>query len=434
MIFTDDREGLDSGPVRQRALHHRSLLQGQPTVWLRSETPLPARVNIPLIEIADALGRLDRFRPVLSALFPQDDWDGRIRSPLLDYGAPPEGPATLLVKADHALPLTGTIKARGGVYELLCFIEEIGLREGLVAVGGVYEPLRGAKARTTLANYVVGVASTGNLGLSVGLVARRFGLAAEVHMSRDAKSWKRDRLRELGVDVVEHSGDYAAAVAAARQAFAGRRCSHFIDDENSRTLLIGYALGAWELAAQLEARGIAVSERRPLIVYLPCGVGGAPGGVTLGLKAIYGDAVACVFAEPIASASMFAAMAFGGGRPLPVYELGLDNRTLADGLATPAASALVLDVVSQDIDAVVAVPDAALIDQVGRAWRDKGLRLEPSAAAGFAAIGPLRDALKSGKGGEGPLQLWDDATHVVWTTGGSMLRDEDFASLLRGDL
>ena len=113
-------------------------------------------------------------------------------------------------------------------------------------------------------------------------------------------------------------------------------------------------------------------------------------------------------------------MAAGGGRPVSVYDFGLDNRTVADGLAVPSASALVLDAIGSGIDAAVAVADAEMLAWARRAWADAGLRLEPSAASGFAAVGPFLSAAPELR----------EATHVVWTTGGSLLPDDEFAAVL----
>lgn len=400
-----------------------ALREGKTGTWIR-----------PRISGADALGhvisggdvdaaaeRFVRFAPILTMLFTSGAWDGHIVSELLDFHGPDD--ANWLVKGDHALPMTGSIKARG-VHELLCIVEQIALSNNLSL-----DRLTTPEARSILGSYRVVVASTGNLGYSIGVVGRAFGLVAEIHMSADAKAWKKDRLRDIGADVVEHACDYSETIARARVAAENRRDTMFVDDEGSRHLLTGYAVAADELARQLDARGVRVDAETPLVVYLPCGVGGAPGGITYGLKRRFGDAVATVFVEPVASPCVMVALASGLASPPSVYQFGCDNGTIADGLAVPRASALMLDAVGEAIDAVVAVTDSAMLDWVRTAWNRSALRLEPSAAAAFAAHAPFNLAAKH----EPEWPRLDRATHLFWATGGSKVPDPEFTALLSPD-
>ncbi|WP_019903704.1 D-serine ammonia-lyase [Methylobacterium sp. 77] len=408
-----------------------SVREGRPGVWLNPDLR-PAAEFVPtlafsLADVEAAEARWRRFDPLLRYLF--DDLEtGRIDSvlmPLADHVtrsiAGPKGGA-VWVKADHDLPVTGCIKARGGVYEVLVHAERLGLEKGLLRPEDSYARLAEAEVRDAFAAHTVAVGSTGNLGFSVGVMARALGFSVEVHMSHDAKAWKKQRLRDIGARVVEHQGDYGSAVAAARSAFEDRADAHFVDDESSVDLFLGYAAAAFDLRRQLDEAGIKADAAHPLCVYLPCGVGGAPGGVTLGLKLLFGDAVRCIFVEPVASPCMLVQLAAGLSRQVDVYEIGLDNRTAADGLAVAGASMLVAATVGPLIEAVVTVTDADLFAWVKRLWSDPGLRLEPSAAAGFAAVRPYLDATGT-----------DQATHVVWTTGGALLPEAEFqAALARG--
>jgi len=280
-----------------------------------------------------------------------------------------------------------------------------------------------AKANACFADFRMGVGSTGNLGLSIGIMASALGFATTVHMSNDAKAWKKARLRQHGVSVVEHAGDYAAAVAAGREEMAGDPRAHFVDDENSRMLLLGYAVAALRLRPQLEALGIEVSRERPLWVYLPCGVGGAPGGIAWGLKHVYGDAVQCFFAEPVAAPAFALRMLADG--PCSVRGIGLDGVTEADGLAVGQASELAFGMVRELLGGVFTVTDDELMEVLVRVERTIGERIEPSAAAGF--LGPRR----MGEAGDGAFRFVDgiskeSITHLFWTTGGAFVPDGEY--------
>ncbi|QDL94967.1 D-serine ammonia-lyase (plasmid) [Paroceanicella profunda] len=411
---------------------------GQPTLWTNPDYA-PEPDPEAAAGLATAVADWQAIAPLLAALFPELGPAGTITSDLIDIGAlraplgydtPAVGP--LLLKADHALPVAGSVKARGGVFEVVMTAIAQARAAGLLRPGESPAALLSPQARAFFAARSVAVGSTGNLGLSVGIAARALGYRAVVHMSADAKAWKVERLRALGVEVVRHAADYTSAVAAARAASEADPLSAFVDDEDSELLFRGYSAAARELAGQLDALGLTIGPERPLLLYLPCGIGGAPGGVAWGARGMFGPDVHPFFVEPVQSPSALVQMARGVEVPSSVYDLGLSNRTEADGMAVATMSALVARRMTRRLAGVFTVGDDDLLRSLALAHDTAGLRLEPSAAAGFA--GPHFTALSpQGAGFRArhlPPERAAQAVHVVWATGGSFVPDARFRGFL----
>ena len=341
------------------------------------------------------------------------------------FGA--ELPGKLWVKRDDSLPVSGSIKARGGIHEVLQVAERLAVEAGLMGPDDDARVLMTPAVQDVLSKHGIAVGSTGNLGLSIGIVASELGFKTTVHMSMDARAWKKDLLRSRGVEVVEHAGNFSDAVEAGRKTAEEDPSVWFVDDEASLMLFAGYSVAGARLAGQLKALDITVDADHPLIVHLPCGVGGGPGGVTFGLKLAFGDAVHCVFAEPTHSPCMSLGVRTGLHDAISVQDIGLDGLTAADGLAVGRPSRLVGEHLQQLIDGYVTVTDERMKAFQGLLHDTEGIDIEPSAAAGFA--GPWRilgDETYRAAFGLDETRM-ANATHIVWSTGGSMVPAAEMA-------
>ncbi|MEQ5225765.1 D-serine ammonia-lyase [Proteus cibi] len=422
----------------------RDLVDLKEVVWFNpkvttTDQGLPY-VGLTQDDVIDAQARLQRFAPYLVKAFPETAvTQGIIESEVVDipkmkvalekrYNTPISG--QLRLKKDSHLPISGSIKARGGIYEVLTHAEKLAINAGLLSTDDNYEKLFSDKFREFFSQYSIAVGSTGNLGMSIGIMSAKLGFSVSVHMSADARQWKKDKLRSHGVNVVEYEQDYSIAVEEGRKEAEKDPNCFFIDDENSKTLFLGYAVAGLRLKRQFEEQGVRVDSEHPLFVYLPCGVGGGPGGVAFGLKLAFGDAVHCLFAEPTHSPCMLLGVYTQLHEGISVQEIGIDNVTAADGLAVGRASGFVGRAMERLIDGYYTIDDQELYDLLSLLNKEEGIKLEPSALAGMVGAVHVTQAKDYLQGVSLDSQKMQNATHLVWATGGGMVPADEMQKYL----
>ena len=403
--------------------------------------------NLPLSDedLKDAEERFKRFAPFIKKSFPETEGtDGIIESPLepifsmqktLEKKYNAQIPGKLYLKMDSHLPVAGSIKARGGVYEVLKHAEELAIEAGILSINDDYSILADEKFKKFFSSYKIQVGSTGNLGLSIGITSAALGFEVIVHMSADAKQWKKDMLRSKGVKVVEYADDYGKAVEEGRKNSDADPKSYFVDDEKSLNLFLGYTVAASRLKKQLDEKNIFIDNEHPLLVYIPCGVGGAPGGVAYGLKRIFKENVYIFFIEPTLAPCMLLGMKSGLHEKISVRDIGINGITHADGLAVARPSGLVGRMMDYILSGEFTLEDYKLYDYLRCLNESENIRIEPSSCAAF----------------EGPVSLLkyeetknyiekrigkniENAYHICWATGGRMVPKEDMEKFLETHL
>lgn len=404
-----------------------SLAEGLPYVGLTEQ------------DVQDAHARLSRFAPYLAKAFPETAATGGIiESELVaipamqkrlekEYQQPISG--QLLLKKDSHLPISGSIKARGGIYEVLAHAEKLALEAGLLTLDDDYSKLLSPEFKQFFSQYSIAVGSTGNLGLSIGIMSARIGFKVTVHMSADARAWKKRNCAAMALRSWNMSKIMVLPSRKdVKQRSLTRTVSLLMTKIPARCSL-GIPSGQ-RLKQQFAQQGRIVDADNPLFVYLPCGVGGGPGGVAFGLKLAFGDHVHCFFAEPTHSPCMLLGVHTGLHDQISVQDIGIDNLTAADGLAVGRASGFVGRAMERLLDGFYTLSDQTMYDMLGWLAQEEGIRLEPSALAGMA--GPQRVCASVSyqqMHGFSAEQL-RNATHLVWATGGGMVPEEEMNQYL----
>lgn len=428
MPFSDINKWIAHFPLLEKIIHL------QPVTWLNPARKKMADIHSLPVNKHDMeeAGRLwERFAPYLAKAFPETAaTHGMIESPLVEITQLREWMNTLdapaiqgkfMLKCDNALPIAGSIKARGSIYEVLHYAEQLALANGLFKEGDNYANFASEKFKHFFQQYAIGVGSTGNLGLGIGIISAQLGFRVSVYMSVDAKAWKKDILRARGAKVIEVDGDFTLAVNEGRKETIADPKGYFVDDENSKHLFLGYSVAALRLKKQLDDMHITVDATHPLFVYSPCGIGGSPGGVAFGLQQVFGDYAHSFFVEPTHAPAVLIGLLTGKMEKVSVQDFGIDNLTEADGLAVGRPSAFASAINQLLISGIYTIEDDQLFRLLYMLEKSAHIFLEPSATAGL--IGPQRIA-KTNYMQEHQIDP-AKVTHIAWATGGALVPQDD---------
>jgi threonine dehydratase len=210
--------------------------------------------------------------------------------------------------------------------------------------------------------------SAGNHGLGVARAARMLGMRAIVFVPSTAPAVKRDGIAASGATVDSSRPDYDSAMEAALD-YAKRTGAHFVNPCAGADLLAGQGTVGLEILDELPGVAAVIS---------PVGGGGLVGGIASVLRSA-APAVRILGVQSEKTDAM--ARSLAAGRIVDIA----DEPTLAEGLAG-AIDDTGLEIGRAALDGISVVTEAAIAAAVEWLWREEGLTVEGSGAAGVAAI------------------------------------------------
>jgi threonine dehydratase len=210
--------------------------------------------------------------------------------------------------------------------------------------------------------------SSGNHAAALAWAAAIRGVAAQVVMPRTAPPPKRAAVAGYGAIISECEPTLEARESTLAQVVAATGAT-FIHPYDDPRVVAGAGTAALEL----------LQERPDLDgVIAPVGGGGLLSGTAIASHGVR-SSLEVYGAEPTGADD--ACRSLAAGHIIP----SVDPQTIADGLLT-SLSELTFGIISEQVEAIVTVDDAAIIAAMRLLWERAKLIIEPSAAVPLAAV------------------------------------------------
>ncbi len=211
--------------------------------------------------------------------------------------------------------------------------------------------------------------STGNFGQAMAYAGRRRGIPVEVFVPENVNPLKLARMRAFGARVTPVGVDSAASEAAARDYVAGRAGCVYVEDGRETAIAEGAG-----------AIGVELIQAGPFdAVVVPVGDGALITGIARWIK---DRAPETRIIGVCASGAPSMALSWKAGQPISTER----SDTIAEGIEVriPVRESVMRLVAL--VDDMVLVDDRDLLRAMQLSAETLGLLLEPSGAAGLAAI------------------------------------------------
>ena len=221
-------------------------------------------------------------------------------------------------------------------------------------------------------------ASAGNFGQAMAYTGRRRHIPVQVFVANDVNPAKAERMRSFGAEVTLCDGDFDVAKDNARQQAAEHPQCVFVEDGAEDAI----SEGAGTIAVELLAAGSIDT------VVVPLGDGALISGVAAWIKH-RSPATQIIAVCPAATPAMLHAWRKARGNSGPSRnerKVNQATHTIADGLEVRLPVQKAVENIRDLVDDIVLVDDDALIEAMRLSAAALGLVLEPSGAAGLAAI------------------------------------------------
>ena len=243
-------------------------------------------------------------------------------------------------------------------------------------------------------------ATRGNFGQSVAFASLQSGLRTVIVVPQGNSKEKNAAMSAMGAEVVEFGNDFQDALERAEQMAKELRL-HFIDS---------FSL---ELVQGVASYGLELFRTVPNLdyVYVPIGLGSGICG-TIAARNALGSKARIV--GVVSTGAPAYALSFQAGKPVSTPMAN----TMADGMACRVPNAIAVDIINQNVDRIVTVPDSEIMEAMRLYFSATHNATEGAAAAPLAALLQDQKIIRN--------------KHVALINSGSNIDTDLFAAVLAG--